>query len=433
MINKSVIERYSRQILNDNIGLSGMNKIINTSVLIVGVGGLGCPAALYIAAAGIGRIGLLDSDMVDITNLHRQILHRESSVHKAKVESGKDALISINSSCQIETFNVHISSLNANEIISKFDIILDCTDNQVTRYLINDACVTNGKVMISAAALGWNGQLSTYNYSKKMANQANLQNQNGNENENNLQNQNETENNDSHENLHGPCYRCIHPLPPPPATVGSCDTSGVLGPITGIMGSLQALECINVIIDSPNYSGYLLNFSGQTGTFKKLKLRTRKRDCPTCGFKEGKTGEEINSIISPIPMDYFNFCGVRHANDKPVCLNLLESKYRIESLKYFRDIVQNGIDHLLLDVRPENQFELCKLPNSINIPLYKLMELKSFPYSTDSNVIVYCRRGNDSQRAVKLLQSKFKIANSMDIIGGLVSYINQVDNSLPKY
>ena len=219
---KEEISRYSRQLILDQVQLKGQRRLKESSVLIVGAGGLGSPVGLYLASAGVGRLGFVDYDSVEISNLHRQIIHREDKVNVLKAESAKEAVLKLNSNCVCETFNIKISSENALDIVRNFDIVVDASDNVATRYLINDACVLSGKVLVSGSALRFNGQLVIYNY-------------NG-----------------------GPCYRCLFPSPPPPETVTNCSDGGVMGPICGVIGSLQAMEVLKILMEEPTGKFYYL-------------------------------------------------------------------------------------------------------------------------------------------------------------------------------
>jgi len=445
------IQRYSRQLILPEIGVSGQTALKSGSVLVVGAGGLGCPAGVFLAAAGVGRIGIVDYDQVEISNLHRQIAHSEDKIDVAKAESLSQACRRLNSSCKTEAIQAQISSANAMELISGYDVILDCTDNVASRYLLNDACVLNNKPLVSGSALRWEGQLTVYNHAS------------------------------------GPCYRCIFPNPPPPETVTNCSDGGVIGVVPGIIGSLQALEAIKLLCQAGSTcSQRLLLFDGLDNSFRKIKLRNRKEDCRVCGLQP-----DIRHLI-----DYELFCGSA-ATDKDFSLSLLSSSDRV-SVSDYHKILVNEDPHLLIDVRTGVETDICRLPTSAstiwwNLPIEelkrrtsgdemkeallkefandKLAALKSSSSSSSlssssssslpssPNVFVACRRGNDSQIAVDLLRNLLKLVvkppnvgdslnfdvgsggdgttlestSIRDIAGGLHAWAKRIDNNFPVY
>ncbi|XP_055905989.1 adenylyltransferase and sulfurtransferase MOCS3-2 [Eupeodes corollae] len=391
LLTNDEIARYSRQlILPDFGGVQGQLKLKKTSFLIVGAGGLGCPAAHYLAAAGAGTIGIVDYDVVEINNLHRQILHTEQNVGLLKVHSAKFALNSNNASCKIITYARQINSDNTLQTIEDFDVILDCSDNVATRYLLNDACVMKGKPLVSGSALQFDGQLTVYNL-------------NG-----------------------GPCYRCLFPVPPPPETVTNCGDGGVLGAVTGVIGSLQALEAIKIALDlGDTLSGRLLLFDGTKSVFRNIKLRAKRKDCDVCSE---------NPMVTRL-INYEHFCGMR-ASDKDFALSILHESHRMSALEY-KNLSKE--QHLLIDVRSPVEFEMCRLDNSINIPLKNILdgsrinEIQSKIQSDNMPVVVLCRRGNDSQIAVDHLRNKLKSCRVKDIIGGLYAWQRKVDRNFPIY
>ncbi|XP_066583419.1 adenylyltransferase and sulfurtransferase MOCS3-like isoform X2 [Prorops nasuta] len=316
--------RYSRQIFVEDFGVQGQLKLKGAKVLIVGTGGLGCPAALYLASAGIGCIGLVDYDNVEINNLHRQVLYTETDIGVPKVTAAAERLHRLNSNIKIIPYNIQLSSVNCLEIIKQYDIILDATDNVATRYLLNDACVIAKKPLVSGSALRLEGQLTVYNYN-------------------------------------GPCYRCIFPNPPAPETVTNCGDGGVLGTAVGIIGVLQALETMKIILNKPNVlSGQLLLFDGADARFSKVKLRLRNKNCAICGEHP-----EIKQLI-----DYEQFCGAK-ANDKEPNLQILVTEDRISVQEYNKIKIEN-VPNLLIDVRSAEEFQLCKLDHSMNIPFNQM-------------------------------------------------------------
>nr|ADO27867.1 adenylyltransferase and sulfurtransferase mocs3 [Ictalurus furcatus] len=398
--------RYSRQLLLPGLGVKGQMSLLNTSVLVVGCGGLGCPLALYLAAAGIGRLGLLDYDGVELSNLHRQVLHTERTQGLPKAQSAARALSRLNSTTQCVPYHLQLSSENALQLIQQYDIVADCSDNVPTRYLVNDACVLSSKPLVSASALRMEGQLTVYNY-------------NG-----------------------GPCYRCLYPVPPPPETVTNCSDGGVLGVVVGVMGCLQALEVLKIASGQKSSFGQqLLMFDAQDGRFRCIKLRAKQAGCVVCG--ETPTVTELQ--------DYESFCG-SSATDKCRRLNLLSAEQRV-SVQEYKSIVDCGTPHLLLDVRPKVEVDICHLPVSINIPLAsledqkgdhihflkeKISELK-LQMSSELEVPVYvvCKLGNDSQTAVQLLEmmsgTELENITVKDITRGLMAWANKIDPSFPKY
>ncbi|XP_015189229.1 PREDICTED: adenylyltransferase and sulfurtransferase MOCS3 [Polistes dominula] len=398
-LNNDEISRYSRQIFLPQIGVTGQKKIKESSVLIVGIGGLGCPSALYLTCSGIGHIGLVDYDNIEINNLHRQVLFTEGTIGMPKVTAAAEFLNKLNSYTEVTPYKLQLDSSNALKIIESYDIVLDATDNVATRYLLNDACVLSKKPLISGSALRFEGHLSVFNYN-------------------------------------GPCYRCIFPEPPSPETVTNCGDSGVLGAAVGTIGVLQAVEAIKVILDMPEtLSGRLLIFDGIETRFRNFTLRMKNPDCAICGK---------NPIIKEL-IDYEQFCGSK-ANDKDPNLNILKSEDRITVETYHHITKFNTEDHLLIDVRSPEEFQICRLKNSINIPLYEIFKdngTKQIKTEIDkqdngktiSKVYVLCRRGNDSQKAVQHLQKIFKDShvNIKDIIGGIHAWSNKIDSTFPIY
>ncbi|KAK6631669.1 hypothetical protein RUM43_013733 [Polyplax serrata] len=386
------ISRYSRQILLPDIGVEGQILLRQSSVLIVGAGGLGCPSSVYLAGSGVGHIGLVDYDDVEVNNLHRQILHTTNTVKMKKVESAGNFLKSLNPMIKVSIHPVLLDTSNAFDIISKYNVVIDATDNVVTRYLLNDACVMLGKPLISGSALQMEGQLTIYNYKN------------------------------------GPCYRCLFPVPPPPETVNNCSDSGVLGVIPGIIGVLQALEAIKLILNQETMSGKLLLFSGTDTSFRKIKLRDRNINCAVCG-----NNPTIKKLI-----DYEQFCNSK-SNDKYSNLSLLPTEKRVSAQQY--SYVRES-PHILIDVRYKQEFKICKLDNSLNIPIDQINSVETFnaiqkeinnKQILDVPIFVICRRGNDSQKAVIELDKKFPNIIIKDIIGGLHAWSQEVDTNFPIY
>lgn len=336
-----------------------------------------------------GKLGILDYDDVEITNLHRQFLHTETHLNSSKVESIKNFCSSLNSDVEVITYHVLLNSTNALEILNDYDIVVDATDNVATRYLLNDACVLLKKPLVSGSALMFEGQLTVYNYNN------------------------------------GPCYRCIFPQPPPPETVMNCGDGGVIGAVTSVIGSLQAMEVLKIILQKRDevLAGFLLLYDGLTCSFRRIKLRGKKENCDACG-----NSPSITQLI-----DYEQFCGMK-ASDKDSGLKLLSDDERI-TVQMLQKLSKN---HTLIDVRSEAEFEICKLENSHNIPIKQLLsgkidlELMNRMKNGEEDVFVVCRRGNDSQLAVRYLREKFDI-KSKDIIGGLHAWTKEIDENFPIY
>lgn len=357
----------------------------------------GCPSALYLCGAGVGHIGIVDYDTVELNNLHRQIVHQEQSIGISKSISIKNQLEKLCSAIKVTAYTEQLSSKNALEIIRDYDIVLDATDNVATRYLLNDACVFAEKPLVSGSALQFEGQLTVYNY------------------------------------RNGPCYRCIFPKPPPPETVTNCGDGGVIGAITGVIGSLQALETIKIVIGIENcLNGRLLLFDGVQSTFRNVKLRGKSNNCAVCAEPR-----QLTTLI-----DYEQFCGMK-ASDKDFKLDLLPQNQRV-SVECLNEQRKNSEKHLLIDVRSENEFEICQLKGSENYPIKLFVEpncngrkmlIERIKGENIPQVFVLCRRGNDSQIAAKRLIEELKDVqvNVHDVIGGLHAWTDQIDGNFPKY
>ncbi|XP_056152470.1 adenylyltransferase and sulfurtransferase MOCS3 [Lampris incognitus] len=399
------IMRYSRQLLLPDLGVKGQINLSKTSVLVVGCGGLGCPLAQYLSAAGIGRLGLLDYDEVELSNLHRQVLHGERSQGQSKALSAASAVRRLNSTVECIPYQLQLTSENALQLIQQYDIVADCSDNVPTRYLVNDACVLTGTPLVSASALRMEGQLSVYNYRG------------------------------------GPCYRCLYPVPPPAETVTNCSDGGVLGVVPGIMGCFQALEVLKIASGrGSSCSQQLVMFDAQDTRFRSIKLRPKQAGCAVCG--ENPTVTQL--------VDYETFCGSA-ATDKCRRLTLLSKDQRI-SVQDYKSIVDDEISHLLLDVRPLVEVDICHLPFSLNIPLSclekgsehiqllkeRVTQLKQqMAGDCQPTVYVICKMGNDSQKAVHVLEkmsgSEMDNITVKDIIGGLMAWAKKIDPTFPQY
>ncbi|KAK7385981.1 hypothetical protein VNO78_31995 [Psophocarpus tetragonolobus] len=402
-LTQDMIHRYSRHLMLPSFGVQGQANLLKSSILVVGAGGLGAPALLYLAASGVGRLGVIDHDVVELNNMHRQVIHTEAYVGKPKVKSAAAACHSINSTIQVVEHEEALQTSNALEILSKYDIIVDATDNAPTRYLISDCCVVLGKPLVSGAALGLEGQLTVYNYHG------------------------------------GPCYRCLFPTPPPRTACQSCAEGGVLGVVPGIIGCLQALEAIKVAasVGEP-LSGRMLLLDALSGRIRIVKIRGRSMQCEVCGENATFTQQQF------LEFDYEKFTQTP-LRVPPLKLNLLPSESRISSKEY-SEIILKKETHVLVDVRPAHHFKIVSLPKSLNIPLStleaRLPEVSSalkkeeedsgVASGSSAQLYVVCRRGNDSQRAVQYLH-KMGFASAKDIVGGLESWAHNVDPNFPTY
>ncbi|EPQ54132.1 hypothetical protein GLOTRDRAFT_116767 [Gloeophyllum trabeum ATCC 11539] len=390
-------QRYGRQMILDGFGLPGQVALQNASVVVVGAGGLGCPALQYLAASGIGRIGIVDHDVVELSNLHRQILHTEQRVGMPKAESAAEAIRTLNSKIKINIYTEALSALNALDILSSYDVILDCTDNAPTRYLLSDTAVALGKPLVSGAAQKFDGQLCVYNL-----------------------------------NNEGPCYRCIFPKPPAPEHAGTCEETGILGTVTGVIGTLQALEAIKLLAGMHEGKASLLIYSALgVPPFRSIKLRSRRPTCPACGQEGLKEGQIRDT-------DYVAFCGGGPPDWEKKGMMQGDPGLRITPTKLNDILASEAASHTkILDVRPRTEFGICHLWESINIPL---KELSANPTTTASvledgvkEVYVVCRLGNDSQIAADALRALRRDVVVKDVIGGLKAWSRDVDPDFPVY
>ncbi len=372
------ILRYSRHLIMPEVGMEGQLKLKAAKVLCIGAGGLGSPLALYLGAAGVGTLGLVDFDVVDYTNLQRQIIHRTEDVGRPKLDSAADKLKAMNPFVNIKKFNTHLSSDNALEIFKEFDIIADGTDNFPTRYLTNDACVISGKPNVYASIFRFEGQASVFGMPE------------------------------------GPCYRCLYPEPPPPGLVPSCAEGGVLGILPGLLGVIQATEVIKLILGSgDSLIGRLLLVDALGMKFRELKLR-KNRDCPVCG-----KNPTIKKLIN-----YQEFCGIR---GEEVEAEVTTSEMQVEELKQRLD---RGDDLFILDVREPHEYQICNIGGHL-IPLGDLPRRVN-ELDTSKEIVAHCRSGVRSAKAVNFLsQAGFKKVHNL--AGGILAWADRVDPSMPKY
>lgn len=385
------IARYSRQLLLPEFGVGAQKRLKSSSALIVGAGGLGCPCAQYLVAAGVGRVGIVDHDCVDKSNLHRQVLHSESGIGAAKAVSVAAALSDLNSDVEVVAIVECLTSANALEIMKEYDVVLDATDNVATRYLLNDACVLLKKTLVSGSALRFEGQLTVYNYRET-----------------------------------GPTYRCLFPTPPPPETVTNCSDGGVLGVIPGTIGVLQALEAIKVLAGLGDVlSGRLLLFDGLAGTFRTVKLRPRKVEAV----------ESISELV-----DYVQFCGAG-ANDKDEPLKIVAESDRMSALE-LSSTLKSPSPSLVVDVRSEPEIEICSVPGTVSVPLNRIRRpggkgemMRLAKEAGVRELVLLCRRGNDSQVAASELREAMakEGVRVRDVAGGLHAWARDVDKDFPVY
>lgn len=399
------IRRYSRHLIMPEVGIEGQRRLKAASVLLIGTGGLGSPLALYLAAAGIGRIGLVDYDIVDETNLQRQVIHGQSSVGHLKVESAKARMLDINPYLKIDLYNEPLTSENALRLFEPYDVIIDGTDNFPTRYLVNDACVKLGKPNVYGSIFRFEGQLSVF-YAKE-----------------------------------GPCYRCMFPTPPPPGLVPSCAEGGVLGILPGTIGTMQATEAIKLILGiGEPMIGKMLLYDALEMSFTTLKVR-KNPACPVCGVP----ADQVTLI------DYEQFCGMPahdhsdynaksngHSNGATMTeMTVTELKARLDS----------GENLLVLDVRDPHEWEISALDGTLRIPKPQIESAKNDVLAgrkkledtvlaqipNDREIVVHCRSGKRSADVIKFLHEAGYQNELVNLKGGILAWSDQIDPSLPKY
>ena len=378
-LTKDEILRYSRHLIMPEVGMEGQLKLKHAKVLCIGAGGLGSPLALYLAAAGVGKLGIVDFDVVDFTNLQRQIIHDTNDVGRPKLASAKETLADINPYVEVETYETRLTSENALEIIRDYDIVADGTDNFPTRYLVNDACVLAGKPNVYGSIFRFDGQATVF-YAKE-----------------------------------GPCYRCLYPEPPPPGLVPSCAEGGVLGVLPGIIGSIQALETIKLILGrGQTLIGRLLLFDALSLKFREVKLR-KNPDCPVCGAHP-----TVTKLI-----DYEQFCGIRGEEHVP------ETTVPEITAREVKKMMDERKPFVLIDVREPHEFQICRIAGSTLIPLGDVPKRMNELNSADE-IVVHCRSGMRSAQAVELLM-KAGFRKIHNLKGGVLAWADQVDPTMPKY
>ena len=375
------ILRYSRHLMLPEVNLEGQKKLKAAKVLCIGAGGLGSPLAMYLAAAGVGTIGIVDFDVVDFTNLQRQIIHDTNDVGRLKMESARDTIGDINPNVNVIGFEARFSSENAMEIVKDFDIVIDGTDNFPTRYLTNDVCVLLGKPNVYGSIFRFEGQASVF-WAE-----------------------------------HGPCYRCLYPEPPPPGLVPSCAEGGVLGVLPGIVGCLQANEAIKLILGVGNpLIGRLLLFNALKMQFRELRLQ-KDPSCPICG-----TNRTITGLI-----DYEEFCGIRGEETAP---QEVEESEEI-TVKELKARMDRGEELTVIDVREPHEYAIARIPGTKLIPLNQVEE-RAGEFDKNEEIILQCRSGKRSADALNRLKAKgfLKLKN---LVGGLSAWSDEIDPSVPKY
>jgi adenylyltransferase/sulfurtransferase len=378
-LSKDEILRYSRHLIMPEVGMEGQLKLKQAKVLLVGTGGLGAPLGLYLAAAGVGRIGIVDFDVVDFTNLQRQVIHGTKDVGRKKLDSAADTMADINPHIQIDKHETALTSDNALEILKDYDLVIDGTDNFPTRYLVNDACVLLKKPNVYGSIFRFEGQATVFAYQG------------------------------------GPCYRCLYPEPPPPGLVPSCAEGGVLGILPGTIGLIQATEAVKLILGvGQPLVGRLLLYDALGMRFRELKLR-RNPECPVCGDHP-----TVTKLI-----DYQQFCGVPGHTAEPAAdpgdIDPVEVKAKLD----------RGDRFMFIDVREPHEFQICRIPGTRLIPLGELPKRVNELDSADE-IVAHCKSGVRSGKAVDFLKSAgFRKVRNMK--GGILAWSDKVDPSVPKY
>jgi adenylyltransferase/sulfurtransferase len=380
-LSKDEILRYSRHLIMPEVGMEGQLKLKNASILLVGTGGLGAPLGMYLAAAGIGRIGLVDYDVVDFTNLHRQVIHGTKDVGKKKLDSAAETIADINPNVQIDRYDVLLTSQNAMEICAPYDLIIDGTDNFPTRYLVNDVCVLQKKPNVYGSIFRFEGQATVFATDG------------------------------------GPCYRCLYPEPPPPGLVPSCAEGGVLGILPGIIGLIQATEAVKLILGvGEPLIGRLVLYDALAMKFRELKLR-RNPECPACG--DNPTIKEL--------IDYEQFCGLP-SHEGPAAVEVNEGDVDPVEVKKMLD---RGDDFILIDVREQHEYLICSIPTAKLIPLGEVGK-RAGELDKSKLIVAHCKMGGRSAKAVAQLK-ELGFTKVRNMTGGITLWSDKVDPTVPKY
>lgn len=379
-LTRDQILRYSRHLIMPEVGIEGQQKLKEASVLLIGAGGLGSPLGLYLAAAGVGRLGIVDFDAVDFTNLQRQIIHRTEDVGRLKVDSAKERIAGINPDVEVKTFNTKLSRENITGLIKDYDLVIDGTDNFPTRYLVNDACIFQQKPNIYGSIFRFDGQATVFFPFK------------------------------------GPCYRCLYPEPPPPGMVPSCAEGGVLGVLPGVIGLIQATEAIKLIIGKGEpLIGRLLLYNALKMEFREVTLK-RDPGCPVCG--EHPTIKEL--------IDYEAFCGLTRGGEAEAA----HSEYDLGPHEVKRFLEQEG-RAVLLDVREPHEYEIVHIEGATLIPLSEL-HLRSNELDTADTIVTYCHHGQRSLQAIQTLEH-FGFRKLKHLRGGIDAWACEVDPEMARY
>jgi adenylyltransferase/sulfurtransferase len=383
-LNPEEIKRYSRHLIMPEVGMDGQRRLKASSVLCIGAGGLGSPAAMYLAAAGIGRLGIVDFDVVDFSNLQRQLLHTTNDVGRTKLDSAKSKVTALNPHVQVDTYEEALSSQNAMRLFQGYDVILDGTDNFPTRYLVNDACVLSGIPNAYGSIFRFEGQASVFGTKE------------------------------------GPCYRCLYPEPPPPGLVPSCAEGGVLGVLPGIIGVIQATETIKLLtgIGEPLIGRFLI-YDALKMRFRELKLK-KDPECPVCG---------PNPTVTEL-IDYEQFCGVRPEPQQTQATGAAVNEWEITPVDLKKKL-DAGETPFILDVREPNEYQINRIPGSTLIPLGELpRRYQELP--KDREIVAHCKMGGRSAKAQDFLKS-VGFTNVKNLKGGILEWVDKVDPSQPKY
>jgi sulfur-carrier protein adenylyltransferase/sulfurtransferase len=380
-LTKDDYERYSRHLILPEVGLEGQKRLKAASVLCIGTGGLGSPLLLYLAAAGIGRIGIVDFDVVDTSNLQRQVIHSTSWVGKPKIESAKNRILEINPYCQVDLYETRLTSENALDIIRPYDIVVDGTDNFPTRYLVNDACVLLNKPNVYGSIFRFEGQATVFNYEG------------------------------------GPNYRDLYPEPPPPGMVPSCAEGGVLGILPGIIGVIQATETVKIILGKgTTLNGRLLLYDALNMKFRELKLRPNP----------------VRPVIEKL-IDYEQFCGIPQARAQEEKQQMEMQEMTVHELKQLLDCASQ--DFVLLDVRNPHEYEIAKIPGSVLIPLSEIENgegvIKVKEMLNGHRLIAHCKSGMRSAKALGILKEAG--IEGTNVKGGILAWSKEIDPSVPQY
>src|SRR5947209_6239923 len=385
ILSNEEIARYSRHVIIPEVGMQGQRKLKAASVLMIGTGGLGAPLGMYLAAAGVGRLGLVDFDVVDESNLQRQIIHGTKDVGRPKIESARDRLHDINPHIRLDTYETRLTSENALELFRDYDIIVDGTDNFPTRYLVNDACVLTGKPNVYGSIFRFEGQASVF-WAER-----------------------------------GACYRCLYPEPPPPGLVPSCAEGGVLGVLPGIVGAIQANEAIKLILGAGEpLINRLLLFDAWRMRFRELKLR-KDPDCPVCG-----PHATIRELI-----DYEEFCGLRPPAVAPATQEEQTQMEEITAAE-LKQRLDRGDDLQIIDVREPHEYEIAKLEQAKLIPLGQVVGRMN-EIDPARETVVHCKGGVRSAKAIEALERAGFAGRLVNLRGGITAWSNDVDPSVPKY